>query len=200
MLFLVLLSEEPEFNELRHALREDRQVYLDSIAQSGRLLAEGAFADGGNLMLIEAGSPGDAIALLQGDPTSCSRYRTGSRSDRSSSTSWLRASRSRMEDRAIRDLRRISNRGRPRIPRRRSAEDMHLDTPICRTIRSSACGTCCSIRTFSSEPARHREARDDGPRHVRGGDEPRRGGSEGQVQRDDGDQRQAASVQLSPGG
>ena len=68
MVFLVLLSEEPEFNELRHALREDRQVYLDSIAQSGRLLAEGAFADGGNLMLIEAGSPGDAIELLQGDP------------------------------------------------------------------------------------------------------------------------------------
>ena len=68
MLFLVLLSEEPEFNELRHALREDRQAYLDSIAQSGRLLAEGAFADGGNLMVIEAGSPGDAIALLQGDP------------------------------------------------------------------------------------------------------------------------------------
>jgi uncharacterized protein YciI len=68
MLFLVLLSDEPEFNELRHALREDRQAYLDSIAQSGRLLAEGAFADGGNLMVIEAGSPGDAIALLQGDP------------------------------------------------------------------------------------------------------------------------------------
>jgi len=68
MLFLVLLSEEPEFNELRQALREDRQAYLDSIAQSGRLLAEGAFADGGNLMVIEAGSPGDAIALLQGDP------------------------------------------------------------------------------------------------------------------------------------
>ena len=68
MLFLVLLSEEPEFNELRHALREDRQVYLDSIAQSGRLLAEGAFADGGNVMVIEASSPGDAIALLQGDP------------------------------------------------------------------------------------------------------------------------------------
>jgi len=68
MLFLVLLSEEPEFNELRHALREDRQAYLDSIAQSGRLLAEGAFADGGNVMVIEAGSPGDAIALLQGDP------------------------------------------------------------------------------------------------------------------------------------
>jgi|SRR5262245_9859113 len=67
MLFLVLLSEEPEFNELRHALREDRQAYLDSIAQSGRLLAEGAFADGGNVMVIEAGSPGDAIALLQGD-------------------------------------------------------------------------------------------------------------------------------------
>jgi uncharacterized protein YciI len=68
MLFLVLLSEEPEFNELRHALSEDRRAYLDSIAQSGRLLAEGAFADGGNLMVIEAGSPGDAIALLQGDP------------------------------------------------------------------------------------------------------------------------------------
>ena len=68
MLFLILLSEEPEFNELRNALREDRQAYLDSIAQSGRLLAEGAFADGGNLMVIEAGSPVDAIALLQGDP------------------------------------------------------------------------------------------------------------------------------------
>jgi uncharacterized protein YciI len=68
MLFLVLLSEEPEFNELRNALREDRQAYLDSIARSGRLLAEGAFADGGNLMVIDAGSPGDAIALLQGDP------------------------------------------------------------------------------------------------------------------------------------
>jgi len=68
MLFLVLLSDEPEFNELRHALREDRQAYLDSIAQSGKLLAEGAFGDGGNLMVIEAGSPGDAIALLQGDP------------------------------------------------------------------------------------------------------------------------------------
>jgi uncharacterized protein YciI len=68
MLFLVLLSEEPEFNELRHSLSEDRQAYLDSIAQSGRLLAEGVFADGGNLMVIEAGSPGDAIALLQGDP------------------------------------------------------------------------------------------------------------------------------------
>ena len=68
MLFLVLLSEEPEFNELRYALSEDRQAYLDSIAESGRLLAEGVFADGGNLMVIEAGSPGDAIALLQGDP------------------------------------------------------------------------------------------------------------------------------------
>ena len=68
MLFLVLLSEEPQFNELRHALSEDRQAYLDSIAQSGRLLAEGAFADGGNVMVIEASSPGDAIALLQGDP------------------------------------------------------------------------------------------------------------------------------------
>lgn len=68
MLFLVLLTEEPEFNELRNALREDRQVYLDSLAQSGRLVAEGAFVDGGSLMVIEAGSPGDAIALLQGDP------------------------------------------------------------------------------------------------------------------------------------
>ncbi len=68
MMFLVLLTEEPEFNELRDALRDDRQVYLDSLARSGKLLAEGAFIDGGSLMVIEAGSPGDAIALLQGDP------------------------------------------------------------------------------------------------------------------------------------
>jgi len=68
MLFLVLLSEEPKFNDLRHALRDDRQVYLDSLAQSGHLIAEGAFADGGNLMVIDAGSPRDVIALLQGDP------------------------------------------------------------------------------------------------------------------------------------
>src|SRR5262245_7643498 len=66
MLFLVLLSEEPEFNELRHALREDRQAYLDSIAQAGRLLAEGAFAAAGTVTATAAASPGDAIALPQG--------------------------------------------------------------------------------------------------------------------------------------
>jgi uncharacterized protein YciI len=68
MLFLVLLTEKPEFNDLRRALRHDRQAYLDSIAHSGRLLAEGTFMDGGSLMVIDAPSPGDAIALLQGDP------------------------------------------------------------------------------------------------------------------------------------
>jgi uncharacterized protein YciI len=68
MLFLILVTDEPEFHDLRMALRETRQAFLDSMAQSGRLLAEGAFADGGSLMMIEAASANDAIAVLQGDP------------------------------------------------------------------------------------------------------------------------------------
>jgi uncharacterized protein YciI len=68
MLFLVLLTEGPESNELRAALRDDRQMYLESLARSGKLLAEGVFVDGGSLMVIEAGSPDDAISLLQRDP------------------------------------------------------------------------------------------------------------------------------------
>jgi uncharacterized protein YciI len=68
MLFLVLLTDEPEFSDLRLALRERRQEFLDATAKSGRLLAEGSFVDGGNVMVIRANSTGDAIALLQADP------------------------------------------------------------------------------------------------------------------------------------
>jgi len=68
MLFLIVVTDEPEFEDLRDALRETRQAFLDSMARSGRLLAEAAFADGGSMMVIEAASANDAIAVLQGDP------------------------------------------------------------------------------------------------------------------------------------
>jgi uncharacterized protein YciI len=68
MLFLIIVNDQPEFEELRSSLRDTRQVFLDSMARAGRLLAEGAFVDGGSLMVIEATSANEAIAMLQGDP------------------------------------------------------------------------------------------------------------------------------------
>jgi uncharacterized protein YciI len=68
MLFLVLVTDVPESSELRSALRQSRQSFLDAMARSGRLVAEGVFTEGGSLMLIEASSANDAIAVLQSDP------------------------------------------------------------------------------------------------------------------------------------
>ena len=68
MLFLILVTDEPEYDDLRSALREGHQSFLDSMARSGRLLVEGSLVDGGSLMVIEAASASDAITVLQGDP------------------------------------------------------------------------------------------------------------------------------------
>ncbi|MGD9765716.1 MAG: YciI family protein [Candidatus Binatia bacterium] len=46
----------------------ERQVFLESLLRDGQLLLEGTFGDSGSLMVLEAASTNDALALLQNDP------------------------------------------------------------------------------------------------------------------------------------
>ncbi len=66
MLFAALVRALPE----RPANDDDaeRHAFLESLLRRGQLLLEGTFGDSGSLMVLEAESTNEALALLQNDP------------------------------------------------------------------------------------------------------------------------------------
>lgn len=66
MLFAALVRALPDGRA--SADDAERQAFLESLLRSGQLLLEGTFGDSGSLMLLEAESTNDALALLQNDP------------------------------------------------------------------------------------------------------------------------------------
>lgn len=66
MLFAALVRALPESRASDDSA--ERHAFLESLLRRGQLLLEGTFGDSGSLMVLEAESTNDALALLQNDP------------------------------------------------------------------------------------------------------------------------------------
>ena len=68
MYFAVVIKEPPTNSRELAELRERRNAYLSGLRDSGLLLLEGEFGDGGSLMVIAAASTNAALEILHRDP------------------------------------------------------------------------------------------------------------------------------------
>lgn len=68
MYFAVVIKEPPTNSRELAELRERRDSYLAGLRESGLLLLEGEFGEGGSLMVIAAASTNAALEILHRDP------------------------------------------------------------------------------------------------------------------------------------
>lgn len=68
MLFAVIVGHAPGTRGDAQWCDDERRKFLEALKRSGRLILEGTYGESGTLMLIEADSTNDALALLQNDP------------------------------------------------------------------------------------------------------------------------------------
>jgi len=68
LIYAVLVDEIAQFPELRAKYGDARNEFLMALRNQRRLLLEGTLGERGCLMLIEAKSVEDVLAVLQSDP------------------------------------------------------------------------------------------------------------------------------------
>lgn len=68
MIYAVLVDDVAQFAELRAKYGDARNEFLMALRNQRRLLLEGTLGERGCLMLIEAKSVEDVLAVLQSDP------------------------------------------------------------------------------------------------------------------------------------
>lgn len=68
LLFAVIVGHAPGPRGDARWSEDERRKFLEALKRSGRLVLEGTYGESGTLMLIEADSTNDALALLQNDP------------------------------------------------------------------------------------------------------------------------------------